>query len=146
MNVDIGATAISSLGDDSDSLSYRGYAIEDLAAGSGFEEVAYLLLRGRLPGRPELDTYKARLWGLRALPPRLREVLELVPDEGSPMAVMDALRTACSVLGSLEPERSAADPLDAADRLIALFPGVALYWHRFVTGRARIEPAAQEET
>ncbi len=142
----IGTTAISSLGRDANELTYRGYAIEDLAAQAGFEEVAYLLLRGRLPDRRELDAYKARLAGWRALPPPLKELLERIPDEGSPMAAMDALRTGCSFLGSLEPEATESEPHGAADRLIARLPGMMIYWYRYTTEGVRVETESVEET
>jgi 2-methylcitrate synthase len=127
----VGKTAISHLGDHgADSLTYRGYAIEDLAAHSNFEEVAYLITRGRLPTAPELVAYRARLRDRRTPPPELVDLLTRIPDSGDPLAGMDALRTACSFLGSIEPEHHAAAPHDAADRLIALLPGLMVGWHR----------------
>lgn len=142
----VGVTAISSLGRGDDSLTYRGYAIDDLAADAGFEEVAYLLLRGRLPDASELVAYRTRLRALRHVPPALTEVLLRVPDEGSPMAVMDALRTGVSLLGSLEPERRFADPFDAADRLVALLPGMAVSWYRYAASGVRVAAGTDEET
>jgi len=127
-------------------LAYRGYRIEELAEGSTFEEVAYLLLRGELPTQVQLDAYKARLRGLRTLPTPLREALERIPDEGNPMAVMDVLRTGCSFLGTLEPEPDFSRQTDVADRLIALLPAMMVYWHRYTTEGVRIDTATEEET
>jgi 2-methylcitrate synthase len=141
-----GSTAISTVGKEGVGLTYRGYAIEDLAAHASFEEVAHLLLRGHLPTRTELDAYRARLRGLRALPAPLREVLERIPDRGSPMAVMDVLRTGCSFLGTLEPEVDFARQHDVADRLLALLPAMMVYWRRFTAEGVRVDPDTAEET
>jgi citrate synthase len=96
-----GSTAICTIGKEGAGLTYRGYAIEDLAKNATFEEVAYLLLRGTLPTQRHLDDFKTRLTGLRSLPPALREVLERIPKNSHPM---DILRTGASMLGVLEPE------------------------------------------
>jgi 2-methylcitrate synthase len=127
-------------------LTFRGYSIEDLAERAGFEEVAYLLLRGHLPTRAELDAYRTRLRELRALPTPLREVLERIPDEGNPMAVMDVLRTGCSFLGTLEPEGDFARQVDVADCLVALLPTMMLYWYRFHAQGVRTATDTGEET
>jgi citrate synthase len=71
-----GNTAISTVGKQGVGLTYRGYSIEDLAAHSTFEDVAYLLIYCRLPKADELDDYKTRLRNLRGLHPTLRSVLE----------------------------------------------------------------------
>jgi 2-methylcitrate synthase len=142
----VGTTEICTVGKEGLGLTYRGYTIEDLAERASFEEVAYLLLRGHLPTRAELDAYRSRLRGLRALPAPLREVLERIPDEGNPMAVMDVLRTGGSFLGTLEPEVDFGRQLDVADRLIALLPAMMVYWYRFTTEGVRVETATEEET
>src|SRR5690554_7258625 len=71
-----GKTALSTVGQEGSGLTYRGYDVKDLAANCEFEEVAYLILKGKLPNRLELDTYKAKLKSLRTLPQALKEVLE----------------------------------------------------------------------
>jgi 2-methylcitrate synthase len=142
----VGPTRICTVGKEGVGLTYRGYNIEELAEDSSFEEVAYLLLRGGPPTRAELDAYKARLRGLRALPPTLREVLERIPLLDNPMAAMDVLRTGCSFLGTLEPEGDFARQIDVADRLIALLPAMAAYWYRYVTEGVRIETETDDET
>lgn len=109
-------------------LLYRGYAIADLAAHATFEEVAWLLLRGELPSKADLDEYKSRLQGMRELPAHLKSILEQIPATAS---MMDVLRTGCSALGTIEPEQKDGDVFALADRLIASFPSMLLYWYRF---------------
>jgi 2-methylcitrate synthase len=140
----VGATALSSLGHDADSLIYRGYRIEDLAEQAGFEEVAYLLLRGQLPTGAELQAYQERLRDLRDIPEPVREVLERIPDTGDPLVAMDVLRTAVSLLGILEPEASSVNDFDTVDRLIALLPGLLASWFHFVSRGTRIDPQTGE--
>src|SRR5580692_2736604 len=96
-----GSTAICTVGKEGIGLTYRGYKIEDLAENATFEEVAYLLLKGALPNRQELNIFQKRLKRLRYLPTALREVLERIPEDTQPM---DVLRTGTSMLGTLEPE------------------------------------------
>ena len=96
-----GQTAISTVGQEDLGLTYRGYAIEDLAREATFEEVAYLLIHGVLPTRPKLEEYQRRDDGSRDLPEALREMLRRLPAAAHPM---DVLRTGCSALGCLEPE------------------------------------------
>ena len=124
----VGQTAISTVGKEGRGLTYRGYSINDLAEQARFEEVAYLLLYGRLPTQAELTDYLARLKKLRAIPQPLREVLEQIPANANPM---DVLRTGCSMLGALEPETDFSQQRDIADRLLAIFPSILCYWHRF---------------
>jgi 2-methylcitrate synthase len=121
-----GKTAISTVGKEGVGLTYRGYSIEDLAAEATFEEVAYLLMYGDLPGRQELCDYRQRLIALREVPGPLKDVLERLPAESHPM---DVLRTGCSILGCIEPERRFSDEQKVADRLLAVFPGMLLYWY-----------------
>ena len=136
--INAGETAVSTVGKEGYGLSYRGYTIEDLAAKAGFEEVAYLLLYGKLPTRAELTDYREALAGMRGLPEALRTALELLPRTTHPM---DVLRTGCSVLGCLEPEHGPdrGSTLAAANRLLATFPSMLLYWHHFTQSGKRIE-------
>src|SRR5262249_35067528 len=131
-----GQTSISTVGKEGVGLTYRGYAIEDLAERATFEEVAFLLLYGNLPNQAELDGYRKQLSSLRALPPALRTILEQVPKDTHPM---DVLRTGCSALGCVEPENSAHDQFAVANRLLAAFPSMLLYWHQFHQSGKRIE-------
>ena len=94
--VTAGATALCTVGKEGAGLTYRGYDIYDLADNATFEEVAYLLLKGRLPKQSELDAYIANLKTLRGLPDQLKQVLEMIPADAHPM---DVLRTGVSILG-----------------------------------------------
>jgi len=96
-----GNTAICTVGRSGNDLHYRGYDIRDLAAHCEYEEVAHLLVHGKLPNAAELAAYKARLRPLRSLPMALKQALELLPPSTHPM---DVLRTGVSVLGCLQPE------------------------------------------
>ena len=136
-----GETAICTVGKEGVGLTYRGYTIEDLAAHASYEETAWLVLHGELPTRAELEAFRDQLIARRALPPVLRQVLELLPAETHPM---DVLRTGCSVLGTLEGEGGARDGYAVALRLLAAFPGMLLYWYHFTQSGRRIEVATDE--
>ncbi|NIR28240.1 MAG: 2-methylcitrate synthase [Gammaproteobacteria bacterium] len=138
-----GFTAICTCGKEGVGLNYRGYTIEDLAENANFEEVAYLLLYGRLPARSELDAYQRRLRGMRGLPRALREVLERIPGDAHPM---DVMRTGCSMLGTLEPENDFSQQDDIANRLLASFPSMLLYWYRFTRDGSRIEVETDDDS
>src|SRR5207248_7059947 len=101
-----------------------------------FEEVAFLLLYGRLPNRSELEAYRKKLLSLRGLPAPLKIVLEQLPANTHPM---DVLRTGCSALGCVEPEGPGRDQHQVADRLLAANPSMLLYWHQFHRDGKRIE-------
>ena len=131
-----GETAICTVGKEGMGLTYRGYSINDLADHATFEEVAFLLLHGHLPDRGELAAYKKILASLRGLPARLKSVLEQLPATAHPM---DVLRTGCSALGCLEPEGPDRNALHVANRLLASFPSMLLYWHQFANHGRRIE-------
>jgi len=137
-----GETAISTVGKKGKGLTYRGYTISDLAEHATFEEVAHLIIRGWLPDRRELAAYRRRLTALRGLSPVLEVVLEQLPATAHPM---DVLRTGCSALGALEPERAASDLYFVADRLLASFPAMLLYWLHFHTSGRRIITDTGEE-
>ncbi|QFI54681.1 bifunctional 2-methylcitrate synthase/citrate synthase [Aeromonas simiae] len=136
-----GETRICTVGKSGTGLTYRGYDIKDLAEGAEFEEVAHLLLKGHLPSTSELANYRARLRSLRALPTALLEVLERIPADAHPM---DVLRTGCSMLGDLEPEAGFEHEHEVADRLLAAFPGILLYWYQFSHEGIRISLESDE--
>jgi len=131
-----GETALCTVGKSGTGLTYRGYDISDLAENAQFEEVAYLLLRGKLPNRQELDAYKQKLRGLRALPDALKTVLEQIPKDAHPM---DVMRTGCSMLGNLETETDFSQQDDKIDRMLAVLPSIITYWYRFAHEGVRIE-------
>ena len=114
--VSAGETALCTVGKEGAGLTYRGYDIYDLSNNASFEEVAYLLLYGKLPNRAELDAYIARLKTMRGLPDALKVVLEMVPANAHPM---DVLRTAVSFLGNIEVEGDFSNQAEVADRLLA---------------------------
>lgn len=138
-----GESAIATVGQEGEGLNYRGYSIDDLAAHSTFEEVAYLLHYGQLPTRAELATYVNKLMSLRKLPDALKKVLKIIPKSSHPM---DVLRTGCSMLGTLEPENSFEEQYDIADRLLALFPGMLCYWHNYHQLGKEISEESEEQT
>ncbi|MDB6122367.1 MAG: 2-methylcitrate synthase/citrate synthase [Pedosphaera sp.] len=131
-----GQTAVCTVGKEGMGLTYRGYSINDLAEKSTFEEVAYLLIYGQLPTRDELVNYHKKLSSLRGLPQGLKNVLEQLPGDTHPM---DVLRTGCSTLGCLEPEGQGRDQFHVANRLLAAFPSMLLYWYQFHKQGKRIE-------
>ncbi|QEW06962.1 bifunctional 2-methylcitrate synthase/citrate synthase [Nitrincola iocasae] len=138
-----GTTALCTVGQSGSGLTYRGYDIHELAEKSTFEEVAYLLLKGKLPNQAELDAYIAKLKTLRALPDALKVVLEQIPKDAHPM---DVMRTGCSMLGNLETEESFDEQQDATDRLLALFPSIICYWYRFTHDGVRIDTVTDDNS
>ncbi|WP_422102350.1 bifunctional 2-methylcitrate synthase/citrate synthase [Vreelandella sp.] len=131
-----GATALCTVGKTGSGLTYRGFDIKELAEKAKFEEVAYLLLKGKLPNQAELDHYIAKLKGLRGLPDALKVVLEQIPKDAHPM---DVMRTGASMLGNLETEESFDEQQDVADRLLAVLPSIICYWYRFSHDGVRID-------
>jgi 2-methylcitrate synthase len=141
-----GNTSLCTVGRHGNDLRYRGYNIEDLAKGCGFEEVAYLLIHGKLPNPVELAGYKTKLQALRGLPGKVLEVLELLPPATHPM---DVLRTYVAVLGCMLPEKDDHNQFDArdiADMLLASLPSALLYWHHFARHGKRINVETQDSS
>ncbi|HEV2219057.1 MAG TPA: 2-methylcitrate synthase [Casimicrobiaceae bacterium] len=144
--VTAGNTALCTVGRTGNDLHYRGYDIVDIAAASEFEEVAHLLVHGRLPTRIELDAYKRKLRTLRGIPGPVRIVLEQIPAAAHPM---DVMRTAVSALGSVLPEKESHDTAAArgiADRLMASMGSMLLYWHHYSQSGMRIEVETDDES
>ncbi|MGO1750106.1 MAG: bifunctional 2-methylcitrate synthase/citrate synthase [Marinobacter sp.] len=138
-----GETALCTVGKTGTGLAYRGYDVSDLADNAQFEEVAYLLLRGKLPNQQELDAYKKKLQGLRGLPHALKTVLENIPKNAHPM---DVMRTGASMLGNLETEQDFSEQDDKIDRMLALFPSIITYWYRFAHEGERIETSSDVDS
>lgn len=130
-----GETAISSAGGGHD-LDYHGYSIYDLAENCVFEEIAYLLLHGKLPNQTELDEYITTLQSLRDLPSELKTVLEQIPADTHPM---DVMRTGCSFLGNIEPETEEHDIIAVGNSMIAKFPAILVYWWHYAHNGKRID-------
>ncbi len=129
--VTAGNTALCTVGRTGNDLAYRGYDILDLAKVSEFEEVAHLLVHGKLPNKAELAAYKKKLISLRGLPAQLQAALEALPAASHPM---DVMRTAVSVLGCVLPEKddhNTPGARDIADRLMANLGSALLYWYHY---------------
>ena len=138
-----GETKLCTVGKEGAGLTYVGYDIYDLADNATFEEVAFLLLKGRLPTRAELDAYVAKIKANRGLPDALKTVLEMIPADAHPM---DVLRTGVSFLGNIEPEGDFSNQEDTADRLFACLPSMMMYWHRFHTDGVRIDTETHDDS
>ena len=141
-----GSTALCTVGHSGNDLHYRGYDIKDLAAHCEFEEVAYLLVHGKLPNLAELAAYKASLRPLRSLPAAVKQALELLPPSTHPM---DVLRTGVSVLGCVLPEGESHKESGArriADTLLACLGSMLLYWHHYARNGRRIEVERFEDS
>ncbi len=141
-----GNTALCTVGRTGNDLHYRGYDIKDLATRATFEEVAHLLVHGVLPTAAQLAAYRQKLQRLRGLPAIVQEALELVPANAHPM---DVMRTGCSVLGTVLPEREGHpmhEARDIADRLMASFGSMLLYWWHFTRNGHRIDVETDDET
>ncbi len=144
--VPAGNTALCSVGRSGNDLHYRGYDILDLARHCEFEEVAHLLIHGKLPNRDELQAYKHRLKALRGLPASVRTVLEALPAASHPM---DVMRTGVSALGCTLPEKEqhgAAGARDIADRLLASLGSMLLYWYHYSHNGERIQPETDDDS
>jgi 2-methylcitrate synthase len=138
-----GSTSIATVGKEGMGLTYRGYTIEDLAENATFEETAWLLLHGELPTASELETYHAEMKSKRGLPAALKTVLEQIPSSAHPM---DVLRTGSSLLGTLEPECESRGALEIANRLMASFSSMLLYWFHYAHHGTRIEVETDDES
>jgi 2-methylcitrate synthase len=144
--VTAGNTALCTVGKTGNDLHYRGYDILDIATTCEFEEIAYLLIHGKLPNPTELKGYRAKLSALRALPPAGATVLEQLPASSHPM---DVLRTGASALGCCIPEAAdhgSAGARDIGDRLLASFGSMLCYWHHFARDGRRIDVQTDDES
>ncbi|WP_054285309.1 bifunctional 2-methylcitrate synthase/citrate synthase [Gulbenkiania mobilis] len=141
-----GNTALCTVGRSGNDLNYRGYDILDIAEQCEFEEVAHLLVHGKLPNRAELAGYKQKLKSLRGLPASVKAVLEALPANAHPM---DVMRTGVSALGCTLPEKddhSLAGAREIADRLMASLGSMLLYWYHFSHNGRRIEVETEDDS
>jgi 2-methylcitrate synthase len=141
-----GNTALCSVGKTGNDLHYRGYDILDVADNCEFEEIAHLLVHGKLPNVAELAAYKAKLKALRGLPANLKAALEALPASSHPM---DVMRTGVSVLGCTLPEKddhNVPGARDIADRLMASFGSMLLYWYHFSHNGKRIDVETDDDS
>jgi len=141
-----GNTALCTVGRTGNDLHYRGYDILDIADACEFEEIAYLLVHGKLPTFSELRAYKAKLRDLRGLPGPVKTTLEQIPAKAHPM---DVMRTGVSALGGVIPEAAAHDGAgarDIADRLMASLGSMLLYWHHWTRNGRRVEVETDDDS
>jgi 2-methylcitrate synthase len=141
-----GSTALCTVGSHGDDLRYRGYDIFDLARECQFEEVAHLLIHGRLPTTAELASYKSKLKSLRGLPATVKSSLEELSPASHPM---DVIRTGVSAIGSNLPERddhNEAGARDIADKLLSCLGSVLLYWYHFAWNGKRIDVETDDDS
>jgi 2-methylcitrate synthase len=141
-----GTTALCTVGRTGNDLHYRGYDILEIAEACEFEEIAYLLVHGKLPTQVELTAYKRTLRALRTLPAPLRTVLELLPAATHPM---DVMRTAVSALGCMEPENAAQDVAGArhvTDQLVGCLGSALCYWYHYSREGRRIEVQTDDDS
>jgi 2-methylcitrate synthase len=144
--VPAGNTALCTVGRTGNDLAYRGYDILDFAEDAEFEEIAYLLIHGTLPTTADLLNYKRKLKAMRGLPTNVKAVLEWIPASAHPM---DVLRTGCSALGTVLPEKddhNVQGAKDIADRLIASFGSMLLYWYHWSHNGRRIETETDDDS
>jgi len=144
--VPAGNTALCTIGRTGNDLHYRGYDIIDLAEKTEFEEVAFLLVHGKLPNTAELAAYKGKLRSLRGIPMDVQDILESIPASTHPM---DVLRTACSAMGAVLPEgedHNLAEARDIADRLMACLGSMLLYWFHFSHSGRRIDVETDDDS
>ncbi len=141
-----GNTALCTVGLSGNDLHYRGYDILDIADTSTFEEIAHLLVHGKLPNAVELAAYREKLRRLRGLPVQLQRALEALPAASHPM---DVMRTAVSVLGCVLPEKedhNLAGARDIADRLMACLGSALLYWYHYSHNGEMIDVQTDDDT
>ncbi|CAH0257409.1 bifunctional 2-methylcitrate synthase/citrate synthase [Microbacterium foliorum] len=142
----VDTTAISKVNPETNSLLYRGYPVQELAATQPFEAVAYLLWHGELPDAAQLAALRATEREHRALSENVRAAIDLVPLEAHPM---DEVRTAVSLIGASDPHAggsvldaggSPEQNLERAIRLFAALPAIVAYGQRRRRGEQPIEP------
>ncbi|WP_369053578.1 bifunctional 2-methylcitrate synthase/citrate synthase [Kineococcus terrestris] len=133
-------TAISRVDPATNSLLYRGYPVQELAARCSPEEVAFLLWHGELPDAAQLEAFLGRERAARVLPRQVTDVLDAAPAAAHPM---DLVRTAVSVLGLHDPQAADSSPqaeLAKAERLFAALPGVVAHLQRRRHGLEPVPP------
>jgi 2-methylcitrate synthase len=141
-----GNTALCTVGRSGNDLHYRGYDILDVADVCEFEEIAYLIVHGKLPTAAELRNYKAKLISLRGLPAAVKASLEALPAASHPM---DVMRTGLSAMGCVLPEKddqNVPGARDIIDRLMANLGSMLLYWFHFAHNGKRIDVETDDDS
>ena len=137
-----GETALCHVDEGEGGLRYRGYAVSDLADKATFEEVAYLLLFGKLPTQKELNDFSTQLATQSVLHGPVEAFLGVAPPAAHPM---DILRTSVSLLGMTDPDASDNSHdtnVRKAVRLLAQIPLIIATAHRLANGKRRMGPQA----
>ncbi|CAN5128030.1 bifunctional 2-methylcitrate synthase/citrate synthase [soil metagenome] len=136
----VDTTSVSKVNPDTNSLLYRGYPVQELAANCTFEEVAYLLWNGELPDAQQLAEFETLERSLRRLDERVKRVIDELPVSAHPM---DVVRTAVSVIGASDPDAADSSPasnLAKSIRLFAQLPSIVAYDQRRRRGQHLVEP------
>ncbi|MDJ0339120.1 bifunctional 2-methylcitrate synthase/citrate synthase [Cryobacterium sp. PH31-O1] len=136
----VDSTAVSKVNPETNSLLYRGYPVQELAAKKSFEEVAYLLWHGELPTEQQLADFEALERSLRHLNPVVKRIIDELPLTAHPM---DVVRTAVSVIGASDPDAENPSPesdLAKSIRLFAQLPAIVCYDQRRRHGLDLVEP------
>ena len=144
--VHVGTTAICTVGEKGNDLFYRGYKIEDLTKSCCFEEVYFLLLKGKLPTEEELNSFSDQLFEQRNLPSSLIKMLEQLPKSAHPMNVM---QTIVSFMGCTENKfeiiNTAETLQNHSNRLLSVLTPALLYWYHFSHKGIRISLKSSEK-
>ena len=133
-------TAVSKVNPDTNSLLYRGYPVQELAANCSFEQVAYLLWNGELPNAAQLAEFEKLERSQRSLDANVKRVIDDLPLTAHPM---DIVRTAVSVIGASDPDAADASPeanLTKSISLLAKLPAIVSYDQRRRRGQPLVEP------
>jgi len=140
LGIVVDETTISQVMPDINSLTYRGYAVQDLCKKCIFEEVAYLVLNGELPNKTQLNKFKKQLEKNRNITTNLKEIIKRMPKKSHPM---DVARTAVSVMGLEDKETSNNTPkanMRKAMRILAKTPTAIAAFFRVRKGKKIIKP------
>jgi 2-methylcitrate synthase len=141
-----GNTALCTVGRSGNDLHYRGYDILDVADVCEFEEIAFLIVHGKLPTHAELRNYKGKLRSLRGLPAAVKASLEALPAASHPM---DVMRTGLSAMGCVLPEKddqNGPGARDIIDRLMASLGSMLLYWFHYAHNGKRIDVETDDDS
>ena len=138
-----GRSSICEVDEENCELYYRGYSILDLAEHSNFEEVAYLLLKGELPGKKDFEEFQNKLSAERKIPQKVDEALKRLPAETDPM---DILKIAVGLLHTVDPDASSNTEeanMRKSIRLLAKIPTLITDQYHFAHGNEPIKPDLQ---
>ncbi|GAT02358.1 bifunctional 2-methylcitrate synthase/citrate synthase [Mycolicibacterium fortuitum] len=135
----VDTTAISKVVPETNSLTYRGYAVQDLAAHCSFEQVAYLLWHGELPTDQEMALFSQRERASRRIDRSMQSLLAKIPDNCHPM---DVVRTAISYLGAEDPEEDDSTPSANFAKSLRMFAVLPTIVAADMRRRRGLEPIA----